>query len=694
MADLLLEVGTEELPPGDIGPATAQLGERVRAALEALRLDAGPLTTYGAPRRLAVLVRGVAERQRPVERSIRGPAAAAAFDAQGRPTPAAVGFARSQGVPVERLEIAEEAGGRRYVVATVVDRGKTAAAVLPAALTEAIAALSFAKTMRWGAGEVRFARPIRWLVALLGRRVLRLTVAGVRAGRASQGHRSLAPGPRIVPDPAGYVERLRAARVIVDPGARRRTIEAQAGRLAREVGGRAVLDPRLLDEIVMSVEHPRALRGAFDAGFLSLPREVLVTVMQHHQKYFAIEDGQGRLHPAFIAVRDGGTAHLATVRENHEWVLAARLTDARFFFTEDRKTHLEDGLPALDRLLFHPALGTMGERIRRLVGLARALAVLLLLDGRTTEALVRAATLCKADLVTHLVGEFPELQGTIGQIYAAMDGEATDVARAIGEHYRPVGAGDSAPKTHLGALLGLVDKLDTVTGAIGAGLMPTGSQDPFGLRRAAQGIVEIVHMLRLRTSALALVAAAQDQYGRRDEAAAREVVEFLRQRLRATLLERGVRYDLADAALAVSGDDLLAAGARAESLAASLGHPGFAALYVAYDRASRILTAEAEGPVDPVLFEAAVEGRLYDAVRAVGGPVAEAAEAGDFQAALRHLQPLVPPVNQIFDDVLIMAPDGRVRANRLALLREVAEVFRQVADFSRIVMGEGEKNSL
>ena len=698
MPDLLLEIGTEELPPGDVEPASAQLAAAVEAALLTLRLPPEAVRAYATPRRLAVLAPGIPSRQGPAERRVRGPAASAAYDGAGRPTQAALGFARSQGVAVEALQITEEPGGRRYVVAVQRQAGRPARAVLPDALGRAVAELTFPKMMRWGAGEMRFARPIRWVVALLGSRVLSLEIAGVRAGRVTFGHRTLAPGPVRLRQAAEYVPALRAARVIVEPQDRRRAIEGQARALAEEARGRAVLDPALLDELASSVEHPHALRGGFDGGYLALPREVLVTVMQHHQKYFAVEDGTGRLLPVFIAVRDGGARHLDTVRQGHEWVLAARLADARFFFTEDRKHRLEDYVPRLDHVVFLTGLGTVGEKTRRLLALARGLAEDLRLDVRSAEALDRAALLCKADLVTHLVGEFPELQGTVGRLYAELDGEAAEVARAIGEHYRPAGAGDGLPKSELGALLALIDKMDTLVGAIAAGLIPTGSQDPLGLRRAGQGIVEVILMLRLPVPVRALVRRAAAGYEAEAGAAGAGdvvdgVVEFLRGRLRASLIDRGLRYDVVDASLAVSGDDLLAAAGRAEAVAGAVGEGQFAALYVGFDRASRIVTAEAAEGVDPGLFASDAERALHAALAAVRGPVAAAAARGEFRGAMEALQPLVGPVNRIFDDVLIMAPDPRVRANRLALLRQAAETFRVVADFSKIVMTDEAKRA-
>ncbi len=682
MPDLLLEIGTEELPPREIAPALEQLAAGVTEALRKLRLRAGAVRTCGTPRRLAVLVRQVAPRQAPVVREVRGPAAHLAFDAHGRPTEAARGFARSQGVSVDRLQV-KEADGRRYVIAVLAEPGRPAADVLPAALEEVIRGLSFSKTMRWGEGETRFARPIRWVVALWGRKVLPLTVAGVRAGAVTVGHRILDGGRRHrIATPADYPRTLRAAGVVADPAERRRVITAQARALARAVGGSPVLDPSLLDEVVMSVEHPQAFRGAYSDRFLDLPRPVLVTVMQHHQKYFAVEAEGGRLLPYFIAVRDGDRLHLDTVRRGHEWVLHARLADARFFFQEDRRRRLEEYARALDGVVFHARLGTMADKTRRIVALARRLAALMLLDGHTTEALLRAAGLCKADLVTRMVGEFPELQGVVGQIYAELDGEPAEVARAIREHYRPAGAADSPPRTRLGALLGLVDKLDTLVGGLAAGLAPTGSADPYGLRRAAQGVVEIVLMLRERLPLADLVRAAAEPFGTPE--VAEQALEFLRQRLRTALVDRGLRSDLVDAAVAVSDADLLAAAERAQALQEAAGRPLWGRLLVAWERAARILTPEAADAVDPALFDSSAEAALHEEVARLAPRVREAAAAGDYLEAVEALQALPPVVDRFFDEVLVMSPDPRVRANRLALLRSVVDLYRTVADFSRV----------
>lgn len=699
MPDLLLEVGTEELPPGEIAPALTQLADGTRKLIENLRLDSGDVDVYGTPRRLVLHVAKVAARQRPAVREVRGPAAQAAYDAHGKPTQAAAGFARSQGVSVDRLKVIETAG-RRYIAAVVEETGRPATAVLPDALAALVQRLTFTKTMRWGESDARFVRPVRWVLALLGTQALPVTIAGVRAGRRTFGHRFLSPAARSIRDARTYFAVLKRSSVLVDPTERRNRIVSQARALGTKANGRPVLDAALLDELVMSVELPQALLGSFDREFLSLPRPVLATVMEHHQKYFPVEDrGAPRaarsantaLLPYFIAVRDGGTRHLAVVREGHEWVLRARLADARFFFAQDRRQALEAYAAKLSSLSFHAQLGTMADKTRRLVSLADYLAVVLVLDGRTSEYLRRAAALCKADLVTRMVGEFPELQGVIGGIYAEMDGEPVEVARAIAEHYRPVHAGDDPLSTQVGALLALADKCDTIIGGIGAGMMPTGSQDPYGLRRAAQGIVDIILNHRLKISLRPLLARVAEGYARELDRSVEETVEFLRQRLRASLIERGVRYDLVDAALAVSGDDLLAAASRAESLEAWAARREFARLYVAYDRASRILTGGVNGRVDPHRFEDESERALHDTVRKVGPPVQGAASEGNFTKALDDLLPLTGPVDRLFDAVLIMAPDKAVRANRMALLKEVVDIFRNVADFSKVVMSDKEK---
>ncbi len=685
MPDLLFEIGTEDLPPGEIPSVLDQLEGETQAALAELRLDFSDLRTFGTPRRLILFAEGIAAKQRPAVREVRGPAAAAAFDAQNRPTQAAVGFARSQGVPVDRLQV-REIGDRRYAVAVMEEAGRPAPSVLPEALQQVVDRLTFPRPMRWGKGDAKFLRPVRWVVALLGPQLLRVSIAGIKAGRRTFGHRFLAPRSRTVARAGAYVRIMDAAKVVIDRDVRRRVIVRQATDLAGRAGGTAQLDAALLEETVMSVEHPQALLGAFDTEFLVLPPAILVTVMEHHQKYFPVTGPDGELRPAFIAVRDGDRRHLETVREGHQWVLRARLADARFFFDEDRKYRLEEYVPQLDGLVVLQQLGTMASKIRRMQRLADYVAVALVLDGIDTQTLTRAVTLCKADLVTHIVGEFPELQGVIGGIYAGLDGEPPAVAQAIGEHYLPVRSGDRVPSTRPGALLAVLDRADTLVGAMREGLAPTGSQDPYSLRRIGQGFVEIVLAHRLRFPLAGLLASAAEAFGQSGDQVTRDAVEFLRQRLRTLLTERGIRYDAIEAALAVSADDLLGAAERAEAIAQFLADPDFTRLFVAYDRASRILSGEAAASIDPALFEHDAERTLALVLGAAAPAVTAAVEGGDFPAALRALVPLAGPVDRLFDAVLVMAPDPQVRANRQALLADVVRVFRLVGDFSKIVV--------
>lgn len=685
--DLLLEIGTEELPPADVRPALEQLKAGVRNALHELRIDVGQIETYGTPRRLVVSCTEVGVRQQPVVRRVKGPAAHVAYDSEGRPTPAATGFARSQGIPVGALSV-ETIGSGRYVIATVEEAGQPTASVLPPALRQVIGSITFPKTMRWESSGTRFARPVRWIVALLGSRVLPLNFAGVRAGRKTYGHRVLHPKAMSVKSPQDYFSMLRRSHVILDPEDRQARITADSNALAATVRARPQLDANLVEETVMTTEHPVVLRGTFSLEFLSLPPEVLVTVMEHHQKYFPVVDTNGRLQPYFIAVRDGGDQHLATVREGHEWVLRARFADARFFFEADRKRRLEEYVSTLEGLIVQAQLGSMADKTGRLGRLAAHVADALGLNHSERTKLQRAALLAKADLVTHLVGEFPELQGIVGGIYAALDREPPDVADAIREHYHPAGAGDPPPGSRLGALLAVIDRVDTIVGALAAGLAPTGSQDPYGLRRAVQGIVEIVLTHELAMPLRPLIQASAASYEKADPTLVEQVEEFIRQRLRSQLVDQGLRYDLVDAALAVSGDALLEGAKRASGLQVFAARPEFVRLYVAFDRASRIVGEKSVGTPNASLFEVEAERVLHRLATAVGDRVRAALAAGNYAQALESLVPLADPIDKLFEDVLIMAPDLKVQDNRLALLGEVASCFRTVADFSKVVMSD------
>ena len=702
MPRLLLEIGTEELPPGSVATVLAQLADDARAALAAARLESGEIVTTGTVRRLVLMADGVPDRQQDRVTQVRGPAARIAYDPAGEPTQAALGFARSQGVTVEDLQVRETEGGR-YVVAEVREAGRPSSEVLGQLLAGVVAGLSFPKTMRWTSDGIRFGRPIRWIVALLDRRIVPLKIAGVKAGRRTTGHRFLAPRPVSVPDAGAYHAAIRRARVVLDPEERRGRIVEGATALARDIGGEPILDPALLDELVWSTEHPTPLLGRFDPAFATaLPREVLLVTFEHHQKYFGVQDATGGLLPAFVAVRDGGTSHIASVRTGHEWVTQARLADAQFFLEEDRRGTFDQWNAALARVSHVAGLGTMADHVRRIQHVADWLAESADASAADRRTLARAAELCKADLVTALVGEFPVLQGTVGGIYAREAGEPGGVAMAIEEHYWPKAAGDEVPRTQPGALLAIADRVVLLAGGTIAGLAPSGSQDPYGLRRAASGIITVLlsHDLRIQTVDLLKQAAAP--FDCSQEARDRAIdacFDLILQRLRTFLADQGVAYDTFLAVMGVGPLDIVDFAARARALQIVRADPVMPHLATAYARSSRILVQdEAAHQVDESLLTEKAEVDLFQTwgeVRSeIGGysilpaldqrPMTGVFLEQQYVGILKVFERLADPIDRFFDDVLVMAPEAAVRANRLALLRDVTILFLLVADFSKL----------
>jgi len=688
VSDLLLEIGTEELPPMAVAPALEQLAREARAAFETARLAVKDIRTTGTVRRLVLLVDGLAGRQSDRSSAVRGPAARVAYDASGRPTHAALGFARAQGVPVESLQTREIDGGR-YVVAEVREIGRPAAAVLQGMLPSLVADLSFPKTMRWRPDGFRFGRPIRWVVALLDRRVLSVEIAGVRAGRRTPGHRFLSAREISLKDARAYVAAMRRSHILLDPVPRRARIVEGARSAAKRAGGRPVLAPTLLEELVWSTEHPTPLLGLFDAALVAaIPRPVILVTLQHHQKCFGVEDAGGNLLPAFVGVRDGGTAHLASVRTGHEWVVRARLADARFFLDEDRRGSFATWTAALSRATYVERLGSLADHVRRLGRVAAWLAEAAGVDARTASGLARAAAICKADLMTAMVKEFPELQGTIGGIYAREAGEPEAVARAVEEQYLPKDAGDAPPASLPGALLAVADRATMLVGAFLVGLEPTGSQDPYGLRRAASGIVTILttHSIHVHLGAMFREAAAS--YDHNEDARNRAVgaaTAFVLQRLRASLSDQGIAHDEVDAVLATGGHDAADLVARSRALHQVRVRPVMARLATGFARASRILSQGKPAPaVEEGLLGEPAERDLHRAWERVRGTVEATCAARRYDQALEALGTLADPIDAFYDGVLVMAPDPAVRANRLALLQGVRDTFLRVADFGRL----------
>ncbi len=722
MPNLVLEIGSEEMPAVALPGAIEQLRASLPAQLEAARLGAASATVFGTPRRLVALAQGLPARQPDVEREARGPAWKVAFDAGGNPTGAAVGFARKQGVRVEDLERVETPQGD-YVVARVTDVGKPAADALGPYLTECVRSLIFPKVMRWGEGATRYVRPVRWILCLLDDQVVPLEFAGVTSGRTTRGHRYLG-GSMEIAHADQYADAMRAGWVMADPDERRASIVEQGNRLAASAGGTVPWDPDLLEENVHLVEWPTCLLGSFAERFLELPRPVLVTAMKKHQRFFPVEGPDGKLLPHFVSVRNGGADHLDKVRAGNEAVLKARFEDARHFFAHDRETSLEAMAAKLDRLVFQEKLGTMADKARRLERLVRPLAEAHGLSSDEIGLAVRAARLCKADLTSEMVIELPALQGTMGREYALMQGEPQAVADAIAEHYRPRSASDGLPASRLGRLLAVADRMDTLVGYAGLGITPTGSQDPFGLRRAATGIVQILAEEDDVPSLAAMEVQAAEGYREALgldfplDPLCNALQSLFHQRLSAYLDERGLRYDLIDAALyggmaygtvvrcvvmraltlqQIAEDAQFIPTVQAAARVANiLGNadpvpvPGKEGIHGGRERAverSIALLDHAARQVDTQRFVDEAEAMLYEAASLTAPDVGRASAGFDFAAVYAALQAMNDPVNRFFDAVLVMTDDMPVRANRLALLAFVDALYKNLADFRKVVVG-------
>lgn len=721
MATFLLEVGTEELPASFVSDALTQWQQKVAPDLDEHYLTPTAVRLYGTPRRLAILIDGLPDRQPDRQEEVKGPPAQAAFR-DGKPTKAAEGFARSRGVTVNDLAV-RDTGKGEFVFVNQVIPGQPAADLLPQLVQGWITHLDGKRFMRWGDGELKFPRPIRWLVALLDQEVLPLGLdngsISLASDRISYGHRVLHPAPISLATASQYTDALRDAYVEVDPQARALLIQKQVADAATEVGGTAVVNPDLLAEVTNLVEWPTAVVGQFDAEFLELPPEVATIEMESHQRYFPLRPAAGgtALLPYFITISNGDPAKAAIIAEGNGRVIRARLSDGKFFFDADRAQPLEAFVPKLDTVTFEERLGSMGAKVLRIQANARHIGVQLGLDAAQAELAQRAAYLCKADLVTQMVGEFPELQGVMGQHYAHHSGESEAVATAIAEHYLPRGAEDDLPSTPVGQVVGLADRLDTLVGIFSLGMIPSGSSDPFALRRAANAVVSVtwagdlpLNLHQLLTTVVQDYAADPALTVENPEILIHQLGEFFLQRVR-TLLQDGssdhaaIDYDLVNAVLG-DGDgaygkralaDLLDVRNRARFLQAIRQDGRLDEVYATINRATK-LAAKGDLPTDTldsaVIDEAALaqasEQALYAALTALV-PKTQAAQAErNYDALLAGLIEIAPVVSGFFDgpdSVLVMADDPTVRQNRLNLLGLLRNHGRVLGDFGAIVKG-------
>jgi len=701
--DLLIELGTEELPPRALRTLELALAEGLRTRLTQAGLTVAAMESFATPRRLAVHIRRLAIQPPDQRIKRRGPPLSASFDAAGAPTRAATAFAHSCGVAPEALGRERDARGGEYLSFEGLKVQAATATLLPGLLQQSLDALPIPKRMRWGSGEAQFVRPVHWLLMLFGREVVPASVLGIEAGGVSFGHRFMAPNrPLRIASPASYARTLLTrGKVVAGFAARRASIREQVEQLATGLGGRAITTDELLDEVTALVEWPVALAGQFEPRFLSLPREVLISTLQDHQRYFALEN-DARLMPWFITISNIDSPDPDVVRAGNERVVRPRLADAAFFWEQDRRQLLAERRAGLDSVTFHDKLGSLGARTDRIAVLAAAIAEQIGADGAETT---RAAQLAKCDLLSAMVGEFPDLQGIMGRYYALADGEARRVADAIGEHYLPRGAGDALPGSSVGDAVALGDKLDLLAGIFASGQKPSGNSDPFGLRRAAIGVLRIVLEHRLDLDLAALIERAvrlQPVAGIDIQAAgvAAAVQAFVMERARAQYLERafdnGISTEMFDAVLASRPVSLLDFDARLRALVGFVARPEGASLAAANKRIANILrkseaaaaasgAAAAPAPaIEDALLREDAERELRQALLALRERVAAAVTARDYAHALELLARLAPAVDAFFDRVLVNDPDPALRNNRLALLAELRALFAGIADLSRL----------
>ena len=679
-SDLLLEIGVEELPASFVEGALRALPELAQKRFAELRLTHRSVRAYGTPRRLALVVEGLATRQPDLAEEVTGPPVKAAFK-DGVPTKAAEAFAAKLGCAVADLRRAATPKGE-YLVGDKREAGQPAAALLPQAIVQMVTAIPFRKSMRWGAGDVTFGRPIQWIVALLGEALIDLEIAGIKSHRASRGHRFLHPAPVQIPSAAGYLDTLRAAHVVADPAERARVMRARLEAAARSAGGALIEDDFLVHENLSLVEEPHVIVGGYDEEFLELPERVILEVAKGHQRYFGVRSASGELLPRYLSVVNTAE-HPANIRRGNDRVMRARLADARFFYREDMKIPLADRRAKLAGIVFQKRLGTVLGKAERVERLSRELGLLLMLPEPTLMAAAGGAHLAKCDLVSLMVGELPELQGEMGKAYALAQGVAPEVADVINAHYMPRGASDATAPSDAGALVAMADRLDTLVGCFAVGLTPTGAADPYGLRRACLGVLRTAldrgFDLRLGDA----FRAAYDGYGGvkldlgKDELA-QKLGDFFSDRLRG-LLEAHFPTDAVAACLAVAADRPLDVRARAAAIA-GLDAATRAGVGEVFKRASNIAAnAPAGDPAPPPAGAHASETALHEGFLSLRGALQRKAAEGDYAAAFREVAGFAPLLSRYFVDVFVMDPDLAVRDGRLRLMRAISETCGSLA---------------
>ncbi len=684
--ELLLEIGTEEIPAAFLPKAIKDMDEIIRKELSGKRIEYGDIKAMATPRRLCLCVANLSSRQEDQIIEKTGPAKRVAFDEKGNPTKAAIGFAAGQGIDVSELDtITTEKG--EYICARKKIIGEDTKVLLPGILSKLIMTIPFKKSMRWSDLQIRFARPIHWILAIYGSEIIPLDIGNIKSGDKSYGHRFMAPKSFKVKNLKDYIIKCKKHFVIVDPEERRKIILDEAEKVAETVNGKIFCTEDLLETVTYLVEYPTAVCGSFESEFLKLPKEVLTTSMISHQKYFPVVNDAGNLLPYFITINNTVARDPSIVARGNEKVIRARLSDAKFFFDEDQKTPLDHHFEKLHQVVFHTQLGTSYEKVMHFRKLAEYISDQI--NPALKERVDRAAVLAKADLETLMVYEFAELQGIMGREYALIAGEHPVVAKAIYEHYLPTSAGGELPETDEGAIVSIADKMDTVVGFFGVNLIPTGTADPYALRRQAIGIINIIlnkkyslNLERLIDKSLSVLG---NKLKRNPEEIKADVLDFFKGRFENQLISQGHPYDVVDAVLETGSSDMVQSLKKIEAMEAFKSHADFEPLAIAFKRAGNIIKDFKNGAVDPTRFESDEERSLYHAYVRTKENVLTHVDGHDYRSALIELAALRKPVDDFFNGVLVMAKDEAIRFNRLSLLEEISKMFHMIADFSKIV---------
>lgn len=683
--ELLLEIGTEEIPAGFITPAVKNLQQTLTAKLAELHLKHGPVHTAATPRRLTVCVENLIAQQPDTEEEALGPPKKAAFDSNGKPTKAAIGFAKSRGASIDDLEVVSTPKGE-YLMLRLAQKGQKTREILTSLLPEVILAMPFPKSMRWGSGDFTFARPIHWLVSLYDAAVIPFEINGIHSNSITQGHRFMETKEKSVTDYDQYLNDLRKAQVIADIGERRSAVVEEINNAANTVKGTIIHDEELVDTVTNLVEKPFGVCGTFEKRFLALPKDVLITSMREHQKYFTVVDKKGSLVPHFVAVNNTEVKDHKMTAEGHQRVLRARLEDALFFFNEDQKRTLESHINDLSGVIFQAKLGTMLEKTNRITTLAGIIAEDLAPE-KVTET-KRAAQLAKADLLTEMVNEFPSLQGLIGKDYALLNNEPPEVANAIAEHYMPVRSGDKLPQGMPGKIVSMADRIDTIAGCFGIGQVPTGTTDPFGLRRLALGLLHIIEDSSLSVSLGVYLEKAIALYENKittdKNSAVDSARQFIKGRFTNDMNSQGIPLETIEAVTSVAFDDPTDCRMRIKALHEISSQETFTLLANSFKRVMNIIKGHETDSVDERLLSEPAEKRLYESLQAVREEAKPFLESRDYSKAMASILKMKEPVDTFFDEVLVMAEDDTIKNNRLSLLTAIAGLFLNIGDFSKM----------